>query len=229
MRRYCPDEIEADLAVHLIGMTIGIISAPALLMLPARARNPAVFYSVFAYSVGFMAMLICSAVYHLRRSSDRRDFLRRLDHAAIFVMIAGTYTPFTVCILKGWSAVWMTGWMSLAALAGVAIKLASPRRYELGSTVIYLVMGWAVIMFMQPLVAALDRPSLILLLSGGVLYRIGACVHHWRGLPFHNAMWHSVVLSAAGLHYAAIVYGIRPKNATRWLVMRGARRSETRY
>lgn len=229
MRRYCPDEIEADLAVHLIGMTIGIISAPALLMLPARARNPAVFYSVFAYSVGFMAMLICSAVYHLRRSSDRRDFLRRLDHAAIFVMIAGTYTPFTVCILKGWSAVWMTGWMSLAALAGVAIKLASPRRYELGSTVIYLVMGWAVIMFMQPLVAALDRPSLILLLSGGVLYTIGACVHHWRGLPFHNAMWHSVVLSAAGLHYAAIVYGIRPKNATRWLVMRGARRSETRY
>lgn len=229
MRRYCPDEIEADLAVHLVGMTIGIISAPALLMLPARARNPAVFYSVFAYSVGFMAMLICSAVYHLRRSSDRRDFLRRLDHAAIFVMIAGTYTPFTVCILKGWSAVWMTGWMSLAALAGVAIKLASPRRYELGSTVIYLVMGWAVIMFMQPLVAALDRPSLILLLSGGVLYTIGACVHHWRGLPFHNAMWHSVVLSAAGLHYAAIVYGIRPKNATRWLVMRGARRSETRY
>lgn len=229
MRRYFPDEIEADLAVHLIGLTIGLISAPALLMLAARARNPAVFYSVFAYSVGFMAMLICSAVYHLRRSSDRRDFLRRLDHAAIFVMIAGTYTPFTVCILKGWSAVWMTGWMSLAALAGVAIKLASPRRYELGSTVIYLVMGWAVIMFMQPLVAALDRPSLILLLSGGVLYTIGACVHHWRGLPFHNAMWHSVVLSAAGLHYAAIVYGIRPKNATRWLVMRGARRSETRY
>jgi hemolysin III len=90
----------------------------------------------------------------------------------------------------------------------VAIKLASPRRYELGSTAVYLVMGWAVIMFMQPLVAALDRPSLILLLSGGMLYTIGACVHHWRRLPFHNAIWHSLVLSAAGLHYAAIVHGI---------------------
>lgn len=102
----------------------------------------------------------------------------------------------------------MTGSMWLAASAGVAIKLASPRRYELGSTAVYLVMGWAVIMFMQPLVAALDRPSLILLLSGGMLYTIGACVHHWRRLPFHNAIWHSLVLSAAGLHYAAIVHGI---------------------
>jgi hemolysin III len=128
MRRYCRDEIAADVAVHLVGMTIGIISAPALLALAARSTKPAVLYSVLAYSIGLMAMLTCSALYHLRRSSDRRDFLRRLDHAAIFVMIAGTYTPFTVCILTGWSAVWTTGSMWLAALAGIAVKLAYPRR-----------------------------------------------------------------------------------------------------
>ena len=97
---------------------------------------------------------------------------------------------------------------ALAALAGAVVKLAYPRRYELGSTAFYLVMGWAVIIFMQPLVVALDRPILILLVSGGVLYTIGACVHHWGRLPFHNAIWHSLVLGAAGLHYAAIVYGI---------------------
>jgi hemolysin III-related protein len=83
MRRYCRDEIAADVAVHLIGMTIGIISAPALLALAARSTKPAVLYSVLAYSIALMAMLTCSALYHLRRSSDRRDFLRRLDHAAI--------------------------------------------------------------------------------------------------------------------------------------------------
>ena len=98
--------------------------------------------------------------------------------------------------------------MWLAASAGVTIKLAYPRRYELGSTAVYLVMGWAVIIFMQPLVVALDRPVLILLLSGGALYTIGAVVHHCQRLPFHDAIWHSLVLSAAGLHYAAIVYGI---------------------
>src|SRR5919202_4123612 len=107
MRRYWPDEIEADLGIHLVGMTIGIISASALLVLAGRTTKPAVFYSVLAYSLGLMAMLTCSAVYHLRRASDRREFLRRLDQAAIFVMIAGTYTPFTVCILTGWSAAWM--------------------------------------------------------------------------------------------------------------------------
>jgi hemolysin III len=189
MRRYWPDEIEADLGIHLVGMTIGIISASALLVLAGRTTKPAVFYSVLAYSLGLMAMLTCSAVYHLRRASDRREFLRRLDHAAIFVMIAGTYT-----------------W--LAALAGVAVKLAYPRRYEWGSTAVYLVMGWAVVVFMQPLVVALDRPILVLLLAGGALYTIGACIHHWRQLSFHDAVWHGVVFAAAGLHYAAIVYGI---------------------
>lgn len=208
MKRYFPDEIEADFAVHLIGLTIGTFSAPALLVLAARSTKPAVFYSVLAYSIGLLAMLTSSAVYHLRRSSDRRDLLRRLDHAAIFVMIAGTYTPFTVCVLKGWSAVWMTGSIWLAATAGVAVKLNYRSRYEWGSTAVYLVMGWAVIVFMQPLVVALDPSILILLVVGGALYTIGACIHHWRRLRFHVAIWHSLVLGAAGLHYAAIVYGI---------------------
>jgi len=208
MRRCYPDEIEADFAVHLIGITIGIISATALLVMAARSSEPAVFYSVLAYGIGLMAMLTCSALYHLRRSSDRRELLRRVDHAAIFVMISGTYTPFTVCISSGWSGIWMSGSMWFTALAGAVVKLAYPRRYELGSTAFYLVMGWAVIIFMQPLVVALDRPILILLVSGGVLYTIGACVHRWRRLPFRDAIWHSLVLGAAGLHYAAIVYGI---------------------
>jgi hemolysin III len=208
MRRYYAVEIGADFAVHLVGMTVSAIGAPALLALAAKSTNPAVFYSALAYSVGLVAMLICSAAYRFWRSSVRRDVLRRLDHAAIFTMIAGTYTPFTVCVLGGWSAVWLTGSMWLAALAGVSVKLAYPRRYEWASTAVYLSMGWAVIIFMQPLLARLDRPILILLVSGGVLYTIGTCVHRWHRLPFHNAIWHSSVLGAAGLHYAAILYGI---------------------
>ena len=207
MRRYYAGEIKADLAVHLVGTIVGAIGAAVLIALAATSTNLAVFSSVLAYSAGLVAMLGCSAAYHLRRSSERRDLLRRLDHAAIFVMIAGTYTPFTVCSLGGSSAVWMTGSMWLAALAGVAVKLAYPRRYEWASTAVYLVMGWAVIIFMQTLLAALDQPILILLVSGGVLYTIGACIHRWRRLPFHDAIWHSSLLSAAGLHYAAILNG----------------------
>jgi hemolysin III len=208
MRRYYAGELEADFAVHLVGTIVGAMGAAVLIALAATSTNPAVFSSVLAYSVGLVAMLGCSAIYHLRRSSERRDFLRRLDHAAIFVMIAGTYTPFTVCILRGLCAVWVTGSMWLAALAGVAVKLAYPRRYEWASTAVYLVMGWAVIIFMQTLRAAIDQPILILLVSGGVLYTIGACIHRWRRLPFHDVIWHGSLLGAAGLHYAAILYGI---------------------
>jgi hemolysin III len=206
--RYYTGEIKADFAVHLIGITVAAIGAPVLLALAATSTNLAVFYSVLAYSGGLVAMLTCSAAYHLRRSSDRRDLLCRLDHAAIFVMIAGTYTPFTVCILDAWAAIWLTGSMWLAGLAGVAVKLAYPRRYEWASIAVYLVMGWAGIIFMQSSLVAFDRPILTLIVSGGVLYTIGACVHRWHRLPFHDAIWHSSVLSAAALHYAAIAYGI---------------------
>jgi hemolysin III len=208
MRRYYAGEIEADFAVHLIGTIVGAIGAGVLIALAATSTDLAVFSSVLAYSVGLVATLGCSAAYHLRRSSERRDLLRRLDHAAIFVMIAGTYTPFTVCILSRSSAIWMTGSIWLAALAGVAVKLAYPRRYEWASTAVYLVMGWAGIIFMQALLATPDQPIFILLVFGGVLYTIGAFIHRWRRLPFHDAIWHGLLLSAAGLHYAAILYGI---------------------
>jgi len=206
MRRYYAGELEADSAVHFIGTITGATSAAVLLAL-AFLANTAVFLSVLVYGIGLVAMLFFSAAYHLQRSSRRRDLLRRLDHAAIFVMIAGTYTPFTVCTLTSTSAVWLTGPMWLAALVGVILKLSCPHWPDWASTAVYLVMGWAVVVFMQPLLAALDRFTVILLLSGGVLYSVGACLHRSQ-LPFRDAIWHSCVLGAAGLHYAAILFGV---------------------
>jgi hemolysin III len=208
VRRYYARELEADFAVHFIGTTTGAIGATVLLALAAASTNTAVFVAVLVYGIALVAMLVFSAVYHLQRSSRRRDLLRRLDHAAIFVMIAGTYTPFTVCTLDSSSAVRLTGPMWLVALAGVVLKLASPRWSGWASTVVYLVMGWAAVIFMRPLLAALDRWTLTLLLSGGVLYSVGACIHGWRRLPFHDAIWHGLVLGAAGLHYTAILHGV---------------------
>jgi hemolysin III len=208
LRRYYAAEIEADFVVHLAGTLVGAIGAAVLLALAAASGNGATLWSVFAYSVGLTTMLCFSAAYHVQRSSDRRELLRRLDHAAIFVMIAGTYTPFTACILGGPYAIWLTGSMWMAALAGVGVKLAYPRRFEWASTVVYLTLGWAVVIFMRPLLAALDRPTVILLISGGIVYSIGACIHRWRRLPFHDAIWHTLVLVAAGFHYAAILHGV---------------------
>jgi hemolysin III len=203
-----PAEIEADFAVHRVGMLVGGVAAAALLAVTAAAAGPTTLWSVVAYSVGLMTMLSFSAAYHFHHESERGELLRRLDHAAIFVMIAGTYTPFTVGILNGAAAVWSTGSMWAAALAGAAVKLAYPRRFEWISIVFYLALGWAAVVFMRPLLAALDRPTLILLVLGGVVYSIGAVIHGWRRLPFHDAIWHALVLVAAGCHYAAILHGI---------------------
>jgi hemolysin III len=207
LRRYYAAEIEADFVVHLLGTLAGAIGATVLLAL-AAPTGAATLWSALAYSVGLMAMLGFSAAYHIQRSSERRELLRRLDHAAIFVMIAGTYTPFTACVLDGGDATWLTASMWLAALAGLTVKLLYPRRFEWASTVVYLALGWAVVIFMQPLLAALDRPTLILLVLGGILYSIGAGIHRWRRLPFHDAIWHALVVVAASCHYAAILHGV---------------------
>jgi hemolysin III len=206
--RYRPAEIEADFAVHRVGMAVGGVAAAALLAVAVAAASPITLWSVVTYSVGLMAMLSLSAAYHFHHGSERGELLRRLDHAAIFVMIAGTYTPFTVGILNGAAAAWSTGSMWAAALAGAAVKMAYPRRFEWISIVFYLGLGWAAVAFMRPLLAALDRPTLILIVLGGVVYTIGAVIHGWRRLPFHDAIWHALVLIAAGCHYAAILYGV---------------------
>jgi hemolysin III len=203
-----PAEIEADFAVHRVGMLVGGIAAAALLAVTAAAAGPTTLEAVLVYTIGLMAMLSLSAAYHFHYESERGELLRRLDHAAIFVMIAGTYTPFTVGILNGAAAVWSTGSMWAAALAGAAVKIAYPRRFEWITIVFYLGLGWAAVVFMRPLLAALDRPTLILIVLGGVVYSVGAGVHSWRRLPFHDAIWHALVLIAAGCHYAAILHGV---------------------
>lgn len=207
VRRHSAAEIEADLAVHVLGTAAGAIGA-ATVVAVAMAKHPAILASAAAYGFGLVAMLVASAAYHLQRLSGRRELLRRLDHAAIFVMIAGTYTPFTVCLPDSTAAVWLTASVWLAALIGVAVKLAFARRYEWASTFAYLAVGWAGLIFAQPVFAALDRPVVALLVAGGVVYSVGAGIHRWRRLPYHDAIWHGLVLVAAGLHYAAVLYGV---------------------
>ena len=208
VRRYHSAEVEADLAIHLIGVLLGVIGVAVLVAVAAVAAGLPTLWSVLAYSVGLITMLVCSAAYHLQRASERRELLRRLDHAAIFVMIAGTYTPFTVGVLDGASAFWPTSSMWVAALTGVAVKLAYPRRFEWVSILVYLVLGWAAVIFMRPLLALLDRQTLDLIVFGGVLYSIGVCIHRWHPLPFHDAIWHGLVLIAASCHYVAILHGV---------------------
>jgi len=206
--RYRADEFAADRLIHLTGVLVGVVGAAIMVGIAADVADRSTFLASLVYSVCLLTMLGCSAAYNLASNAPRRGLLRQLDHAAIFLMIAGTYTPFTTCRLNGVWAIGMTAAVWTGAITGAAIKLICPRGIKPGSIVAYLALGWMILLGMRPMLGSVDALTALLIGVGGVLYSIGVGFHLWRTLPFHNAIWHSFVLVAASCHYAAILHGV---------------------
>jgi hemolysin III len=193
-------ELLADVAVHALGLALGAAGVVTMLHVAGEGE----LLPITVYLAGLLAMLCCSAVYNVWRSCRWRDWLRRFDHAAIFVMIAGTYTPLVLRLPAGWALGLTTG-VWTAALAGVATKLFQPRRVEALSVALYLALGWVGVIAAEPLLASLDRATVVLLLTGGVVYSVGVVFHLAARWPYARALWHGSVLIAATIHYAAIM------------------------
>ena len=206
--RYRGGELAADRIIHTIGNFAGVVGSVMLVGIAAGVAERPILLASLVYFICLLTMLGCSAAYNLAASASRRGFLRQLDHAAIFLMIAGTYTPFTTCRLHGVWAIGMTAAVWTGAITGAAIKLICPRGIKPGSIVAYLALGWMILLGMRPMLASVDALTALLIAVGGVLYSIGVVFHLWRALPFHNAIWHSFVLVAASCHYAAILHGV---------------------
>jgi len=194
----------ADVAVHALGLALGAAGVVAMLWVAVRSAGDGQLVPVTVYLAGLLAMLVFSAIYNVWRSCRRRDWLRRLDHAAIFLMIAGTYTPLVLRLPSGWALGLTTG-VWTAALAGVFAKLFQPRRVEALSVALYLALGWVGVIAAEPLLASLDPATLILLLTGGVVYSVGVIFHLATRWPYARALWHSFVVVAAAIHYVAIM------------------------
>jgi hemolysin III len=205
--RYTPAERTADRWVHLTGLVLACGGTATMLSIAARSA-PGIVAACLVYSVSLLAMLVCSTLYHHHPKLAYRPFLRRLDHAAIFLLIAGTYTPFTTCRLHGMWAIAMTAAIWAGALGGVIVKLSGPLRSGGLSTIAYIGLGWIGAIGLRPILAAVDPQALILLGIGGVVYSTGAAIHRWRSLRFHTAIWHTMVLLAAACQYAAILRGV---------------------
>lgn len=194
----------ADRVVHVVGIGLGVVGAIVLVVVAAIDGGPGDLAAVLIYAAGLLAMLGCSAAYNVFHTSVRRDWLRRFDHAAIFAMIAGTYTPFTARLAGDW-ATGLTAAIWTIAAAGIALKLLKPRRIETISILLYLALGWIGLVAVGPFRAALDARTLALLALGGIVYTAGVVFHLWRRLPYQNAVWHGFVLVAASVHYVAII------------------------
>jgi len=204
--QYTIRERIADGCIHVIGVTASLIALTALLVIGVQSQTLLWGVSLTIYGLALVATFSFSAGYHLVVRPKLKEILRRLDHAAIFLMIAATYTPF---ILIKMQTPWGFGLLAVVwtmAAIGIAIKLFAPRFLEGASTALYLVQGWAVIAAWEPLISALPGVALTLLTIGGVLYTVGVVFHLWERLPYQNAIWHGFVLSAATCHFAAVIF-----------------------
>jgi hemolysin III len=198
-------ELIADGIVHGIGVFGGVVAATVLIVLAAVFASAYEIVSVSVYAAGLLAMLIFSAAYNLWPVSRGKWLLRRLDHAAIFILIAATYTPvfaqlqdrvFAMSLLSG---VWGV------AAVGVVLKLFFPGRFDRISVGLYLAMGWSGLIAYDAGMSSLPQLALWFIVAGGLLYSFGVIFHAWRRLRFQNVIWHSFVLLGAACHYTAVL------------------------
>ena len=201
-------EMRVDGAIHGVAIVAGLIGAIILLLVATDRGGAEDVTAVAIYSVGLLAMFGCSAAYNLGRFSRHVDWLRGLDQSAIFLMIAGTYTPFTLLDLEGlWSWSFTSVVWSLA-IVGVLLRLLHARLFAKFSIGLYLALGWCGLVAIFPLYYQLHVATLILLIIGGALYTIGIVFHLWERLPFQTAIWHLFVVAAAAVHFAAVTVSV---------------------
>ena len=197
----------ADLVVHIIGLTLALVGGIVLLALAVRAGSITAVVGVSIYAAGLVAMLAFSTAYNFAKAAYRPS-LRRLDHAGIFLMIAGSYTPFTIHNLQGgWAwgmtiAVW-----SLAAFGalGKIFWIGMDRRIGVA---VYLALGWLVVVALKPMIDNVTWVALLLLLAGGVVYSTGVIFYMMKRLKFRRAIWHGHVVAAAATHWVAVLLGV---------------------
>ncbi len=194
--------------VHGVALGLFTIAVFAALGLAIWQGGLGMAAAVGVYAICVITMIGCSMAYNLAENHKRKSLLRRFDHAAIFLMIAGTYTPFTTIRFDGAWAISMTTIIWALAIIGAAGKLFLPNIGKKIWIAFYVVMGWLVVAAMGPMVEGVPLAGIILLAIGGLLYTIGIPFYVAENLPFRRAIWHGFVMAAAGVHYAAVLTGV---------------------
>ena len=163
------------------------------------------------FGLTLVALYTISTLYHSFRSVEVKRILRKFDHAAIFLLIAGSYTPFLLVTLRGHGSWGLFATIWGLAVVGIALKFWFAGRFRVGSTIIYVAMGWLVLTVVRPLLVVLPREGFWLLLAGGFCYTGGAVFYLWKRLPYHHAVWHLWVMAGSACHWAAVFFFVVPR------------------
>jgi len=210
IKHYSPLEEKINISSHAIGLILSIIG---LALLVSRANSYGNIWHVVSFSVfgaSLVALYAASTFYHSTNEPVLRNKLRILDHAAIYILIAGTYTPFTLIMLDG-----SIGWIIFGAswgmaLTGIILKLFFTGKYDVISTLMYVFMGWIIIFAIKPLVHNLSYDGLVWLVAGGLAYTFGAILYGIKKIKFNHAIFHIFVLIGSFSHFMSVYFYVLP-------------------
>jgi hemolysin III len=202
---YTRQEELAHCATHALGLVAALIAIPWLAWTARAGGDPLRLLSGIIFGVSSLLLFSSSVTYHAASSPAAKARLRKLDHSAIYVLIAGTYTPFAMGVLRGgwgWS---LLGLVWGLALAGILAKTVLEIRSHFASALLYLAMGWIGIVAAKPMMTALSGHEKAWILAGGLAYTIGVPFYLWKSRRYTHAVWHLFVLAGVACHFVAVL------------------------
>jgi hemolysin III len=211
---YSPLEERINILSHAVGLLISMVATVLLVTRASSYGNAWHIVSVAIFGASLIALYAASTTYHSATRADLRARLRVIDHATIYILIAGTYTPFSLITLNG-----AVGWTIFAfswgmAIIGIILKLFFTGRFNLVSTLMYVFMGWIIILAVKPLIANLSPEGLFWLVAGGMSYTIGAIIYSIKKVPLNHAIFHLFVLGGSICHFVAVYFYVLPAPGT---------------
>lgn len=207
---YSPREEWANRLSHGLGLLLGILGL-ILLLHKGWDQGPQALLSYGLYGTSLVLLYLASTLYHSMGSAVARRRCKLLDHCAIYLLIAGTYTPFVLVNLRATVGWWIFAAIWSLALSGVVAELFLTGRFKKLSTLLYVAMGWIIVLAIGPLVRTLPHEALVLLVAGGLSYTLGAAFYLLdRRMPFGHAVWHVFVMGGSVCHFLSIVLGVLP-------------------
>lgn len=202
--QYSQTEERLNVGLHACGFVLSVAGLLALLLRSVALNSIMAVVSFGLFGISLVLLYGISTLYHSAQHPRLRSRLRIADHASIYVLIAGTYTPFTLLVLQGsigWS-IFIASWSM--ALLGIVLKLFYTGRFSLLSTLLYVFMGWIILFAIKPLIARFDASGVIWLAAGGISYTVGAILYSIRQLPLNHAIFHLFVLLGSVCHFVAV-------------------------
>lgn len=211
--RYSFGEEVANGVTHGVGALASLAGLTVLATLSVLRGTAWHVVGCSIFGATLVVLYAASTLYHSIPGARAKAVLRTFDHCAIFLLIAGTYTPFTLVNLRGpwgWS---LLGVVWGAAIGGVVLTVVAGGRWPVLSVGLYVVMGWSVVVAVKPMLGAVAPGGLILLAAGGVCYTVGIVFYAWRRLPYGHALWHLFVLAGSACHFFAVLMYVIPNSA----------------